>query len=327
MNSSHYLFQKLLGKESAVQPLSGLLLFWFNLFIFMFLVIYGSANSLASYPSNNNHKQVVEADTSVVQQSSQYVRFILTDGTTIIAKIDSIKNETYFVRTPADISMTIPLSKIKDIQKLRGEVVGGEYRRFDPNRTRLLFAPTARALDAGEGYFSAYEIFFPMLTLGITNFMAISAGVSLFPGATNQVVYGNLKIVPFQSNEFSFACGALAVSIEEFNGGIVYGCGTYGSNNHSLTFGIGFPYAKWKTSRNPIILLGGDIRVGNSIKFVTENWIFTASEGEVLFSLGLRLFGDNLAADFGLFSISEMFKEGGFPFSPWLGFAYNFGGK
>ena len=46
-----------------------------------------------------------------------------------------------------------------------------------------------------------------------------------------------------------------------------------------------------------------------------------------LLSGGIRFFGENLAADFAL--IFPLTGEGieGFPFLPWIGFAYNFGSK
>ncbi|QLH53120.1 MAG: hypothetical protein CH6_0777 [Candidatus Kapaibacterium sp.] len=321
--------KKFFQKESIIESATRLLSLCFITITFVLLFIFNSANSFANYSDENSQKQIPELDSSLAQFSNQYFLFTLTDDTEIIAKIDSVVKGTYYVKTQIGLPITLSKDMIKDIKRLRGEFVEGKYIRFDPNRTRLFFAPTAKPLEGGEGYFSVCQIFFPMLTIGITNFIAISGGVSLFPGAQKQIFYGNLKIVPLKLNEFSFAVGGLVTSIpDEFSGGIIYGCGTWGTDNNSLTIGLGLPHEEWKTFKNPIILLGGDVRLSNSVKFITENWIFTEGEVEILFSFGLRFFGDYLAADFGFFSTKTLLEEpSGLPVWPWIGFAYNFGGK
>jgi hypothetical protein len=44
-------------------------------------------------------------------------------------------------------------------------------------------------------------------------------------------------------------------------------------------------------------------------------------------AFGIRLFGDELAADFALVYIRSGTSPEGFPFIPWIGFVYNFGGS
>jgi hypothetical protein len=102
--------------------------------------------------------------------------------------------------------------------------------------------------------------------------------------------------------------------------------GTYGTSRARLTLGLGYGYSEGEFSNNPVVLVGGEVQVSNSFKLITENWFPIGSDVSLL-SFGFRFFGDNLAADLGFFyqmengsGISE-----GFPFIPWLGFAYNFG--
>ncbi|HGY57063.1 MAG TPA: hypothetical protein ENK44_15245 [Caldithrix abyssi] len=66
--------------------------------------------------------------------------------------------------------------------------------------------------------------------------------------------------------------------------------------------------------------------MGRYTKLISENWIFVGGDVHLL-SGGIRFFGENLAADFAL--IFPLMGEGikGFPFLPWIGFAYNFGSK
>ncbi|NUM78245.1 hypothetical protein HUU40_28120, partial [candidate division KSB1 bacterium] len=57
------------------------------------------------------------------------------------------------------------------------------------------------------------------------------------------------------------------------------------------------------------------------------NWIFTGTdEPQVLFSGGVRFFGERLAVDLALFSSEEFFEaDSGFPFVPWVDFSVFFG--
>jgi hypothetical protein len=108
-------------------------------------------------------------------------------------------------------------------------------------------------------------------------------------------------------------------------GGIVYGVGTYGSSDQALTVGLGWGFAGGEIANKPILLLGGEIRLSNSIKLISENWIPPGTD-LVVYSFGIRFFGESLAADLGFIRPSKM-ETSGFPFIPWVGFAYNFGGK
>jgi len=72
-----------------------------------------------------------------------------------------------------------------------------------------------------------------------------------------------------------------------------------------------------------LVLFGGDVQVSNSAKLLTENWIYTGEENFVMFSGGIRFFGENMAVDFGLITWDELLSDGGFPFVPWVDFAVN----
>ena len=72
-----------------------------------------------------------------------------------------------------------------------------------------------------------------------------------------------------------------------------------------------------------MLMLGLEIQISRVSKIISENWIFPATDESITFiSLGIRFYGSNLAADFGLITSTE--ASGSFPFLPWLGFAYNF---
>ncbi|MBU1678332.1 MAG: hypothetical protein KKD86_05675 [Bacteroidetes bacterium] len=93
--------------------------------------------------------------------------------------------------------------------------------------------------------------------------------------------------------------------------------------NISFTGGLGWGYVDDELADSPILLIGAEIQASNSIKFITENWILPQDSPSII-SFGIRFFGDYLAADFALITTSEGFENDGFPFIPWIGFAYNF---
>jgi hypothetical protein len=269
------------------------------------------------------------------QEDSQDVelyRIELKDGSVFVGNIISETNNEIRFRTTSNIEVSIPKSQILKKEMVSGQMVGGALWRADPNRTRLFFAPTGHALRAGQGYFSVYQIFFPFIAVGITNFLAISGGVSLFPGASSQLLYLAPKITPVQVNKFDLSAGVLYIRIpdgddgDEDNvnaAGIIYGVGTYGTEKAALTVGIGFGYAGDDVADKPVFAVGGEVRVSRKVKFMTENWLIPDSEVQIV-SFGLRFFGENLAADFALVYPAGGDIEG-FPFFPWVGFAYNFG--
>lgn len=245
----------------------------------------------------------------------------LTDGTElkgfIVEQNDSLVN----FKTISGIEMKIDRKLIEDISFSKGEIVDGQFQRYDPNRTRLLFGPTAKTLEQGKGYFSVYEIFFPFLAVGITDYITLSGGMSLFPGAEEQLLYVGPKVRFLNLESFSLSGGIIYAFVNETNFGIAYGVSTFGSERAALTVGFGWGYEEWDFSDTPFILLGGEVQVSNSVKLLSENWI--VSDFGII-SFGIRFFGDNLATDFGLFRpVGEGTDMGGWPFFPWIGFVYN----
>jgi len=147
--------------------------------------------------------------------------------------------------------------------------------------------------------------------------------MSLVSGADGQLLYIAPKFIPLRVEDFDLSVGVLYVSVpnNDEGAGIAYTVATYGTEKAAITFGLGFGFSGADFADQPIIVLGGEIRLSKSIKLLSENWFVLAEETNLL-SFGLRFFGENLAADFGLVFSTE--GGDGFPFLPWLGFAYNF---
>jgi hypothetical protein len=262
-------------------------------------------------------------------KEQKLTRIVLIDGSEFIGTIIKEDEFTVVFKTTDGIIMNIPKEKVKLIEQL--DFGGRRYRRVDPNQTRLFIAPTARTLKGGQAYLSVYEIFFPVVGVGITNFLLFEGGISLFPFAKEQLYYVNLKLTPIQVDKFSISVGGahLGVTGGDIGFGMFYSGISFGSSESSLGIGVGFPYLgriwdfKLEFSSEPVFVIGGGIQVSNSVKLVSENWILTFEFPQSVFPIfGIRFFGEKLAADLGFIYISRV---EGFPFFPWLGFTYNFG--
>ncbi len=253
-------------------------------------------------------------------------KLVLVDESELTGTIVEQDSDVVVFRTNLNILMTIPWNQIKNIEPLSGQIAGGQYARPDANNTRLFLAPTARPLKSGQGYFSFYEIFFPTVAVGIAGVVNLNGGLSLIPGLSSQFVYFAPKIILLHTENLDLAGGLLYANSTAAGTnavGCYYGVGTYGTNNAALTIGLGWGYYGSYFSNKPILLIGGEARASNGIKLITENWFLPNSDFN-FFSFGIRFYGENLAADLALVYPSGS-QISGFPFIPWLGFAYNFG--
>jgi hypothetical protein len=275
-----------------------------------FLIITFSAILIRAASAQTDSSKV---DSVSVQKA------VLIDDTELIGRVIYDDGSRMKFKTLAGIEMEFDKSSVKEIKDVEGAWDGKTFLRSDPNKTRLFFAPTARTLKQGEGYFAAYEIFFPFLAVGLTDFITLSGGVSLFPGASEQIVYIGPKIRFIHLENFDFSGGIIYSHVSDSDFGITYGIASYGSSKASLTLGLGWGYEDGEFSDRPFVLAGGEVQLSNSIKLLTENWFLPET---VVISFGIRFFGENLAADFGLMTVTE--ETEGFPFLPWIGFAYNF---
>jgi hypothetical protein len=261
---------------------------------------------------------------------STAIKLELKDGSTLFGNVIGEDSLSLQFKTLSGISVSIPHYQIrwktpysqKNIAKdLSAQTVPPKY--FDPNSTRLYLAPTARPIGSGRGYFSACEIFFPTIALGITDYVSLAGGMSLFPGSSSQLLYFSPKVTFLNTEKFSFSAGGLWLGTTEgqfAESGLYYGVMTFGNSNFAATLGIG---SSTQTFDAGLFIVGAEFRISNFTKLITENWLLS---GGGLSSFGIRFFNDKLAADLGFIrSISSGRSSEGFPFIPWLGFVYNFG--
>jgi len=233
-----------------------------------------------------------------------------------------IQFETYFGK------VTIPISKIKEIKEVPiSSIRKGHYWFSNPNATRLYFAPTARMLKQGEGYFADYYLFFPGVTYGMTDNITVGGGMSIFPGVDpdEQLLYFTPKVGLKTSEKFDFAVGALLTRVPfddvASTAGILYGVGTYGTSNGSITAGFGYGFIDNDVAEKPMLMVGGEKRLTRHTAFVTENWVFPGLD-QPLISYGFRFFGERLSVD--LAFVNLLGKDAIFPGMPYVDFVFNF---
>src|SRR5437867_1194492 len=261
----------------------------------------------------------------------------LEDGRTFVGTIvqEEVSHVTLWTR--AGIEVRIPRSSIASITPVLVPARG--FLRRDPHDSRLLFAPTGRPLRKGDGYFSDHYVLFPGVTYGVTDGLSVSAGASVVPavGLSDQLLFASARVAHQASEHLALSAGALYAAGAGEGAALVFGVGTVGGPERSLTVGLGFGGTKteggypdyrrrfrWRDA--PIVMVGGNVPLSNSGALVSENWLLLGRNFELSrqpFGLALRFFGDRISADVGVIFVGEVLKEG-LPI-PWLSFSYHFG--
>jgi hypothetical protein len=269
----------------------------------------------------------VSGDTDSTGSGTTVSRLSMKDGTVLVGNIVRKTADSLEFRTGSGVLVMLPQNQVGEIEDVTGTFVNGEYRRYDPNTSRLFFGPTAEPVRGG--YFSTYEIFFPFVAFGLGDIFTLAGGMSLFPGASEQLYYIAPKItIPLGVENFGVAGGLVYTNVfgdeGEGGAGIAYGVTTIGSKGTALTLGLGYGFSGGEWAKNPVILAGGETRLSNSVALITENWFPIGSDVSLL-SFGVRFFGDHLSSDLGFIYPLSVETNEGFPFLPWLGFSYKFG--
>ncbi len=257
--------------------------------------------------------------------SNEEVWIRLKDGSRVAGRIVEEKDGQIEVTTPAGGRLRIARTAVESIlPRLAGDDLP------DPNDSRLFFAPTGRPLRKGIGQFTVHELMFPGVSYGLTDNVTLMGGFSILPGLSleEQLVYFAPKIGARVSERFAVSAGYLFARVAEEGfrdgAGIGFAVATYGGAENSLTAGLGVAHSGGDAT--PILMVGGQARLGRRLFFLSENWLILSGEvglGEQPFSAGLRFCGDRVSVDFGLILVGELIEEG-FPM-PWLAFSYRFG--
>jgi hypothetical protein len=237
-----------------------------------------------------------------IPDSTQVQILTVEDGSSFIGRIIEAGEEELKFETKYGV-LTFSIFEITELKLVsKDQFKEGKYWFPNPNCSRLFFAPTARMLKKGEGYFADYFVFFPTFTFGVTNNITLGGGFSILPGADldEQIILFTPKVGLKTSKKMDLAIGALVVKLpESTSAGILYGVSTFGSLDKSVTFGLGYGYFDDELADKPIVVLGGEYRTSRNISLVTENWLVPEKDTPVL-SFGLRFFGEKISVDFAL---------------------------
>jgi hypothetical protein len=253
-----------------------------------------------------------------VSDSTQLQVLSLRDGSTLIGRISAVGADSLTVDASVG-TFSLAIASVTGVQYVSADrMKGGEYWFPNPNSTRLFFAPSGRMLERGDGYVSDYEVFFPGVAYGLTDNVSIGGGVSLIPaGLDQELFYITPKIGGEVHENVNLAVGALVVGgiPDEATVGIVYGVGTFGPPDASITAGLGYGFAGTTIARNPVAMLGGELRVARRVSLVSENYVIVDSNSaNPLFSYGVRFMGEKITVDLALFNASGAGAGIGFPF-------------
>ena len=268
-------------------------------------------------------KELIVSQKLFTSDTTRTTRFELKGGSVLIGTVIKEDKSSVTINLLSGSTTTIKKQSIINREIASSNIKNGEYWSDDPNKTRLFFAPTGFGLKSGDGYFAAYEIFFPMVAVGVLDHLTLAGGVSLFPGSSQQIFYFAPKITLYQNTQHAISIGDFFVKYpdnEDFLN-IVYAVGTASFNNNkgtaSVTAGIGYE----TSTKEPMILVGGELRVSRYAKLITENWLIVDNDFSFA-SFGIRFLGKHLAADFAF--IIPLVKNKEINLFPWIGFAYNF---
>jgi hypothetical protein len=274
----------------------------------------------------------VRADRVRLPDSTRRQIVKLTDGSTLVGRFVDVTGDPVRFETSSGVISLKRASIVEVKEVLAASFRNGRYETEDPNPTRLFFGPTARTLPKGSGDFSDTYLFLLSGGYGVGGHAQIGAGLSVLPtgdwGDNVFFVTGKLGWNP--APNVDLAVGGLIGWTGMFgddlgaSGGItlgaVYGVGTFGSRDHSLTAGLAVPFAAGDIARTPVVILGGETRIGRRVKLVTENYI-TTDDPVAIFGYGLRIFGEKIAVDLAFLNASS---GAIFPGIPYVDFVVRF---
>jgi len=226
---------------------------------------------------------------------------VLRDGTRAYGRVESVDDGLVTFTTTAGAALQVQAAEIVSVHPVSGRIVAGEFRRADPNPTRLFFGPTARSLKRGAAYVGVYEILLPFVQVGLTDRISFGAGTPLiFGDGSERPFWITPKVQIYGSEALQASVGVMHfLNVGDGNFGIAYMVGTRGTADSAVTGGVGYAYDRSYNSNNgaAVVMIGGEHRVSRGMKILTENYIFN---GGGILTGGVRWMGEHFSTDLGL---------------------------
>jgi len=276
--------------------------------------------------------QAQERDSLATDSLRTYV-LRTRDGSVLIGKLIEQASDSVIIQMTGG-RIVVARSRIAELRVLAPRSLReGEYWIPDPNDTRLFFAPTGRMLARGDGYFSDTYLLLLNFVGGVTSRFTMGGGFSIIPSDNpqNNILYITPKFGILQSERVNVAIGGVA-ALAGFEGmddklrnfGILYGVGTVGSPDASVTLGTGLAYTGNGFAHSPVYMLGGSVRAGRRASLITENYFFPSAEDHGLLTYGVRFFGEKLSVDLAFGNLVGSESTFIFPGIPYVAFAVKF---
>ena len=259
-------------------------------------------------------------------------RIETSDRNIFTGQIVSETDRDIVLRTENLGDITIQKTSIK--RKTLMEERDGSLQSFNIHGNRYFVLSNSLGIPKGTGYYQNSWVFFNQAHYGITNNIALGAGLVplfLFAGTATPIWIIPSVNIPVSRDNFSLGANALIAAIaggnNEGTAGFITFTGTLGNRNHNLSLGLGYGFIKDNWARSPLVSISGMIRTGQRHYLLTEHYFVSGVEEFNLLSfLGGRFDFRGLALDYGL--IIPMFQGMNTIVAlPWLGVAVPFGNR
>ena len=259
------------------------------------LVCWPSVVALADGLSQDAAPQVGVTPAGVTDE------LLLRDGTRAYGRVEHSDSGLVTFMTTAGATIEVQAAEIVSVHSVNGRFVAGEFRRADPNPTRLFFGPTARSLKQGAGYFGVYEILLPFVQVGLTDRISFGAGTPLiFGDGSAHPFWITPKVQVYTGDSLQASIGVMHfLNVGDGNFGIAYVVGTRGTTDSAVTGGVGYAYDRSYNSKNgaAVVMIGAEHRMTRGMKILSENYIFN---GGGILTGGVRWLGERFSADLAL---------------------------
>lgn len=256
----------------------------------LILLLIGFSNLFAQVDSLNT-----KDFNFLLTDSSKFVGSIIFEDENIIQIITNTGNQ--FRLNKSDIIQQTPyFADLGCSDSTSSSDISDRLSYKDPTKTKLFISPTAKNLEAWSGMVGLYEFIIPYAHLGITD--RISIGAFLMPLPFSSSVAFNGQVNFYSNEQLDFASGLFYFHSLEKSGEdsyFLYGVTTFSTNNRMINVLSGYN----PSSKNYFISIGGEIKVADEIKIITDNWYFSSDENSTFFTLGLRFFEESYSFDIG----------------------------
>ncbi|TGD81748.1 hypothetical protein [Hymenobacter wooponensis] len=288
----------------------------------------------------------VAAGASSTDSIGASYRVTLRSGSTFAGILRASRPQELEFSSQEPGAVIIPRSEITRMELLPRVELQDAMRHptwgYVGNGTRVFFAPTARNLRAGEGYFQTIDLFLLGINYGVTDNVSVGLLASAFPGIglDNQLVAITPKFSYPVSNKLSVGAGVLYARIPTFDSynnssgygaGVAYGLLTTGSADNNFTVGLGYGFSGGQGDQgfgeSPVAVFSGATRVSKRISLMSENYLITSGSGGLAGLYGIRLNWPRTTFGIGSFYVAPFEGDGafGYIYPVYLDLSFRFG--